>query len=224
MDGDRRSNPSALPASRVPGLAARRRRDVLARTADAPRSPHPRRGTIECQKLGWNSSPHGRSAGRRTTPEAGGVVQDAGREIGESGGMTPRFLPVPWQDSNLHPAVKEMAQLRRCARARICCSVATAERELSCRQIFHSCHAIQRERPQPLPGMFTPAPSVYGRSGFAHCRLVSHSLGAVGGLRAESSATVCGGRGIGGCSGKAPSVKTSIGDGSRSTGGGPRRG
>jgi hypothetical protein len=35
LDGDRRSNPSALPASRVPGLAARRRREALARTADA---------------------------------------------------------------------------------------------------------------------------------------------------------------------------------------------
>jgi hypothetical protein len=35
LDGDRRSNPSALPAGRVPGLAARRRREVLVRTADA---------------------------------------------------------------------------------------------------------------------------------------------------------------------------------------------
>jgi hypothetical protein len=35
LDGNRRSNPSALPASRVPGLAARRRREALARTADA---------------------------------------------------------------------------------------------------------------------------------------------------------------------------------------------
>jgi hypothetical protein len=28
------------------------------------------------------------------------------------------------------------------------------------------CHVIQRERPQPLPGMSTPAAPVCGRSGF----------------------------------------------------------
>jgi hypothetical protein len=42
---------------------------------------------------------------RRPTDDAlraDGVVQDAGREIGESGGMTPRFLPVPL--AGLEPA------------------------------------------------------------------------------------------------------------------------
>jgi hypothetical protein len=102
LDDDRRSDPSALPASRVPGLAARRRREVLARTADAPRPPI---AVAERSKVRSSGGIPGHMAGppavgRRL--EAGGVVQDAGREIEESGGMTPRFLPAPL--AGLEPA------------------------------------------------------------------------------------------------------------------------
>jgi hypothetical protein len=58
-----------------------------------------------------------------------------------------------------------MSQPRRCARPRTRWSAATENRKLSCPRIFESCHVIQRERPQPLWGMSTPAPSAYSRSG-----------------------------------------------------------
>jgi hypothetical protein len=56
---------------------------------------------------------------------------------------------VPWQDSNLQPAVEEMARFRRCAGVRTSWSRATVKRKLSARQLLDIRHVIQQERRQP---------------------------------------------------------------------------
>ena len=67
-------------------------------------------------------------------------------------------------------AATTMAQPRRCAGRGKSWSSMTAERKLSCRRIFESRHVIQRECPQPLPGMSAPRPAGVRRSWVAHGR------------------------------------------------------
>ena len=66
-----------------------------------------------------------------------------------------------------------MSQPRRCAGEGNRWSSTTVERKLSGRRIFESRHVIQRERPQPLPGMSTPDPPVDGDRGSLTAALVS---------------------------------------------------